>query len=79
MVKAHDCSLADLVTTLQQLPPDQLTLDRVTPILSERPLRESSFARFVNFRADKYARNLVFRCDHFEMLVLCWEIGRAHV
>ena len=77
MVKAQDCSLAELVQTLQALPPDQLTLDRVTPILSERPLREASLARFVNFRADKYARNLVFRCDQFEMLVLCWQPGQA--
>jgi cysteine dioxygenase len=32
--------------------------------------------KFALFDADIYTRNLVFRNDHFEMLVLCWNLGQ---
>jgi len=74
-VKPPDCTLADLVHQLLKLPPGELTLDRVTPILADRPIRAASLQRFIQFRDDKYARNLVYRCEDFEMLVLCWQPG----
>jgi cysteine dioxygenase type I len=76
-VNDPDCSLADLVNTLLKLAPAEFTTPNVATILSERTVRSSSLRSFVNFRADKYARNLVHRCDAFEMMVLCWQPGQV--
>lgn len=72
-----DCSLADLVNRLLTLSPSEFTISRVSTILSERPIRSSSLQSFLNFRDAKYARNLVHRCDAFEMMVLCWQPGQV--
>lgn len=72
-----DCSLADLVNKLLKLSPSEFTSARVSAILSERTVRDSSLAGFLNFRDEKYARNLVYRCDAFEMMVLCWQPGQV--
>lgn len=72
-----DCSLADLVNRLNSLSPSDFTLARISAILSDRPVRDSSLKNFLNFRDEKYARNLVYRCDAFEMMVLCWQPGQV--
>jgi predicted metal-dependent enzyme (double-stranded beta helix superfamily) len=76
-VTGPDCSLADLVNKLLKLSPSEFTSARVSAILSERTVRDSSLAGFLNFRDEKYARNLVYRCDAFEMMVLCWQPGQV--
>src|SRR5689334_7358896 len=31
---------------------------------------------YIQFTDNHYARNLVFKCPHFEVLVLCWKAGQ---
>jgi cysteine dioxygenase len=75
-VTVADCSLADLVTKLLKLGPADFTGNRVASILADKPIRSSSLQNYLTFRDDKYARNLVFRCEEFEMMVLCWRPGQ---
>jgi cysteine dioxygenase len=75
-VTAPDCSLADLVNKLRKLAPADFTGNRVASILSDKPVRSASLQNFITFRDDKYARNLVYRCEDFEMMILCWRPGQ---
>jgi len=40
-----------------------------------RPDR-SEIEPFIHFTPERYARNLVYKCDRFECLVLCWRAGQ---
>jgi predicted metal-dependent enzyme (double-stranded beta helix superfamily) len=35
-----------------------------------------SLQRYIFFRPDRYTRNLVFKNEFFELLVICWNIGQ---
>ena len=35
-----------------------------------------SLQRYIFFRPDRYTRNLVFKNDFFELLVICWNVGQ---
>jgi cysteine dioxygenase len=36
----------------------------------------SEITPYINFTNDRYARNLVYKCEDFECLVLCWRPGQ---
>lgn len=68
--------LSTLVERLQRLPPAELTVPRVTELLGDGELDEASLRPFVGALPHKYARRLVHRGPHFEMLVLTWSPGQ---
>ena len=50
---------------------------RAAQILSEYARTHEDWAEFALFDGAIYTRNLVGRNEHFEMLVLCWNVGQA--
>ena len=49
---------------------------RVARILSRYVAEHDDWRRFALFDPDVYTRNLVGRNEHFEMLLLCWNVGQ---
>jgi cysteine dioxygenase len=49
---------------------------RVAAMLAEYAARNDDWRRFALFDPAIYTRNLVRRTEHFEMLVLCWNVGQ---
>ncbi|RKY22546.1 MAG: hypothetical protein DRQ55_00480 [Planctomycetota bacterium] len=66
-----------LVARMQALGPEQVRIETVAELLSQTPLDESSLEPFVHWREDTYARNLIHRCELFDVLILCWRPGQA--
>lgn len=50
---------------------------RLVEYLSSLRLQPESLAPYLRFNKAHYTRNLVFKNDLFEMLVLCWDIGHS--
>ncbi|MEM9799709.1 MAG: aminotransferase class V-fold PLP-dependent enzyme [Planctomycetota bacterium] len=50
---------------------------QVAALLRDYAAAEKSWRRYQRFCEDTYSRNLVWRCDDFELLLLCW--GEGHV
>lgn len=48
----------------------------VQAYLQETLIEPASLQRYIFFRDDRYTRNLVFKNDAFELLVICWNIGQ---
>jgi cysteine dioxygenase len=40
-------------------------------------IEPDSLQRYIFFRPERYTRNLVFKNEAFELLVICWNIGQA--
>jgi len=49
---------------------------RVARMLGEYASRHDDWRRFALFDPEVYTRNLVGRNEHFEMLLLCWNVGQ---
>jgi len=78
---SQDCSLDRLVQELaKRLTPDALKEDgataKVTALLREYAKCEDSWRQYARFDETTYSRNLVWRSDDFELLLLCWNHGQ---
>jgi cysteine dioxygenase len=76
-IKTPDCELtlgelAEIIGSLKQVP----TLDEVKDWFSRALLRQRDYEPFRIFTPRKYARNLVIRGVHAELLMLCWRHGQ---
>lgn len=65
--------LPELVDAVRDLLPRGR--DRVQSALEGLSVRPSSLQPYLFFRRNAYTRNLVFRDDAFELVVLCWDGG----
>ena len=44
--------------------------------LKKTLIEPDSLQRYIFFRPERYTRNLVFKNEFFELLVICWNIGQ---
>jgi cysteine dioxygenase len=70
-------TVTDIVERLTALPSDEICCDSVSERLGDSPLDEDSLRPFITWREDKYARNLIHRCDFFDVILLCWQPGQV--
>ncbi|HET9533710.1 MAG TPA: cysteine dioxygenase family protein [Blastocatellia bacterium] len=76
-IKTPDCELtlgelAEIISSLKQVP----ALDEVKDWFSRILLRQRDYESYRIFTPRKYARNLVIRGEHAELLMLCWRPGQ---
>jgi cysteine dioxygenase len=69
-------TMGDFVGSLQAIPEAEFTKERVLRLMSCLLLTEDSLAPYVHRHPEHYTRNLVFRNDLFEILVVCWGVGQ---
>lgn len=49
---------------------------RVAELLRAYAAEHDCWRNWTHFAPDRYSRNLVYRCDEFELLLLCWDVGQ---
>lgn len=64
--------VAEIIGSLKQVP----TLDDIKEWFSRILLRQRDYEQYRSFTPRKYARNLVIRGQHAELLMLCWRPGQ---
>lgn len=69
---SRDLSLEQFVVEMGRMPVHSLTHERFLDTVSRLRLSDELLESRTRFVADQYARNLVLRTPHFELLVLCW-------
>lgn len=69
-------SIGDFVSTLVSFEDQPVTRDRVLHYFQETAVEPASLAPFVHFRDEAYTRNLVFRDQLFEVMLICWQPGQ---
>lgn len=77
--RRRGCSLDELSRALEGLvgdPEAHVRGARVAELLRRYAASEESWRPFVTFRDAGYSRNLVWRCEGFELLLLCWDEGQ---
>ncbi len=65
-------SLPDFIDFLNLQTPTDFKGDTVDKFFSENCLNNDDFLPFIYFREETYGRNLVYKTEHFELLVLTW-------
>lgn len=68
--------VAEVVEELRSIPAEKFTLECLDDYLTGLILDQRTLEPYLNFRDNAYTRNLVFRNELFEVLVLCWDVGQ---
>ena len=72
--------MSDPILLLQHELQREFDLDargsRVARMLSTYAAEHEDWRRFALFDPDVYTRNLISRTEHYEMLLLCWNVGQ---
>jgi len=68
----------NLIATIEELKHTarDLTLPDLRRFISGLHPEREEIERYLHFTDDRYARNLVYKCENFECLVLCWKPGQ---
>ncbi len=69
-------TLGQLVDRLRDIPAGSFTRERVLDEIGSFVLEPASLEPYVFFAPGHYTRNLVYRCDLFEVVTLGWERGQ---
>ncbi len=69
-------TVEQLIEGLKRIPDEQFTCDGVYQFLSDNPVDVDSITRYFFWSKDYYTRNLVYKDDRFEVMVICWEKGQ---
>jgi predicted metal-dependent enzyme (double-stranded beta helix superfamily) len=67
----------EVVDRLKKTEGAPITSERIADLLCDVRLEESSLRPFTAFADDHYARHLVHRDAHFDILVICWKPGQG--
>jgi cysteine dioxygenase len=68
----------DLVSAIDELKhtAKEMRLPDLRRFISGLKVNRSEIEPHILFTEEKYARNLIYKCAHFECLVLCWKPGQ---
>ena len=66
-----------LVEGLRSISEDDFTCGNIYQFLSDNPIEVDSIEPYFFWNPDFYTRNLVFKDERFELMVICWEKGMA--
>ena len=70
-------TIDDWVKRLCSIPKRDFTIPRVLEFAQQNGVRPESLSPYLFYASTHYTRNLVFKCDLFEVIAICWEIGQV--
>jgi len=65
------------VERLTAIPARDFTLPRVDQFVHDYGIQPETVAPYLFYAKSHYTRNLIFKCDLFEVIAICWEVGQA--
>lgn len=68
-------TMEDFVNSLRSLGRSGFPISQVHKFLLGTLIEPDSLEGYVKFRSDRYARNLVYKDELLELVVLCWDSG----
>lgn len=70
-------SIDDFVAGLCRLPEPDFTVSGVARYMADHPVAPASLEPYLFYEPTHYTRNLIYKCDLFELLAVCWEAGQS--
>src|SRR5262245_11213813 len=67
----------EFVEQLRLLRSQLVTKELIVEFLSDRTIKSSTLDRFTTYNDERYTRNLIYRDDLFEVIMLCWQPGQG--
>ena len=69
--------IENLIEGLREIPDAEFKCDNVYQFLAENPVCVDSIAPYFFWSEKFYTRNLLYKDERFELMVLCWDRGQV--
>ncbi len=73
---SEQCAIQDWVSKLSAIPAREFALPHVEKFLRAHPIKPDTLKPYLFYAKSHYTRNLIFKCDLFEVIAICWEVGQ---
>jgi cysteine dioxygenase len=70
-------SIDDWVNQLSAIPKDEFKIPRVFEFTQRIGVQPETLTPYLFYAKSHYTRNLIFKCELFEVIAICWEIGQV--
>jgi cysteine dioxygenase len=70
-------SVDDWVKKLVAIPKNDFSIPNVLEFTKQNVVRTETLAPYLFYAKTHYTRNLVYKCDLFEVIAICWEVGQV--
>jgi cysteine dioxygenase len=69
-------AIGDWVKELASIPEKEFTLTNVEHFVQDHPIHPETLEPYLFYANSHYTRNLIYKCDLFEVLAICWNVGQ---
>src|ERR1700747_1630007 len=76
-VTMEQLTIDERAKQLGAIPKQDFTIPRVLKFAQEKPIRPETLAPYLFYAKSHYTRNLIYKCELFEVLAICWESGQV--
>ncbi|MGH9746521.1 MAG: cysteine dioxygenase [Candidatus Acidiferrales bacterium] len=70
-------TIDDWAKQLAAIPKQDFTIPRVLEFTQKKALRAETLAPYLFYAKSHYTRNLIYKCELFEVLAICWDVGQV--
>ncbi len=74
---SQSCAIQDWVNKLAAITAREFKIPRVEEFVRAHPIEAETLKPYLFYAKSHYTRNLIFKCDLFEVIAICWEPGQA--
>ena len=67
----------DLINQLKTFAVEDFPIGKVSEYLNNYSISNKNLNNYVHFKDEKYCRNLIYKEDDFEILLVCWKAGQV--
>ncbi len=69
--------ISNLIEGLRSIPEEEFVCDTVYDFLTANPIDVPSIEPYFHWSKNCYTRNLVYKDERFELMVICWDAGQV--
>jgi cysteine dioxygenase len=73
----NQLAIDDWVKQLCAVPEKDFTIPRILDFTRRNGIRPETLSPYLFYAKSHYTRNLIHKCDLFEVMAICWEIGQV--
>jgi cysteine dioxygenase len=70
-------TIDQFVKELSAIPRKEFTIPRILEFTKQKPVDPETLSSYLFYAKSHYTRNLIYKCDLFEVMAICWEIGQV--
>lgn len=70
-------AIDDFVKRLSTIPAQDFTIPRVLEFAQQNPVSPETLKPYLFYAKSHYTRNLIYKCELFEVMAICWEVGQV--